>query len=238
MNSGRDKRKHHHHHQNYKGQQRDDDDNEERDENENDDDDDDTDYPLLEFIGHTRAVYGVSQFNYNAHLNSYSRSNDDDDDDDRGGSSSGSSSSSNNRPGGSSHSHFNNNNNHQQQHMNTANSNNNHIKRNQYDNDDDDDDDNDSYDDRLVLSCSADETIRLWDTAVSQCVGRYNCVCPSWDVSFNPLGYYFASANQDKTATMYATDRITPIRMFVGHFSDVNCVSWHPNGMLLGTGKI
>ena len=158
----------------------------------------------------------MSQFNYNAHLNSYSRSNDDDD---RGDSSS---SSSSNRPGGSSYSHFNNNN----------------IKRNQCADDSHDDDDDDSYDDRLVLSCSADETIRLWDTAVSQCVGRYNCVCPSWDVSFNPLGYYFASANQDKTATMYATDRITPIRMFVGHFSDVNCVSWHPNGMLLGTGKI
>ena len=216
MNSGRDKSKHHH--QNYKGQQRADDDNEDRDEND-DDDDDNTDYPLLEFIGHTRAVYGVSQFNYNAHLNSYSRSNDDDDD--RGDSSS---SSSSNRPGGSSYSHFNNNNN-------------NNIKRNQCADDSHDDDDDDSYDDRLVLSCSADETIRLWDTAVSQCVGRYNCVCPSWDVSFNPLGYYFASANQDKTATMYATDRITPIRMFVGHFSDVNCVSWHPNGMLLGTGK-
>jgi hypothetical protein len=232
LNSGRDKSKHHH--QNYKsqqgvdnkGQQRadDDDNNEDRDENDDDDDDgndDNADYPLLEFIGHTRAVYGVSQFNYNAHLNSYSRSNDDQD---RSGSSSSS---------------------HQQQHINTtdSNHNNNHIKRNQYDNDHDNDDDNDVdsscvTDDRLVLSCSADETIRLWDTAVSQCVGRYNCVCPSWDVSFNPLGYYFASANQDKTATMYATDRITPIRMFVGHFSDVNCVSWHPNGMLLGTGKL
>lgn len=49
---------------------------------------------------------------------------------------------------------------------------------------------------RLVLSCSADESIRLWDTSISQCVGKYSCVGPSWGVSFSPLGYYFASANQ------------------------------------------
>ena len=49
---------------------------------------------------------------------------------------------------------------------------------------------------RLVLSCSADETIRLWDTSVAQCVGKYHCIGPTWGVSFSPLGYYFAAANQ------------------------------------------
>lgn len=92
-------------------------------------------------------------------------------------------------------------------------------------------------DDRLVLSCSADETIRLWDTAVSQCVGKYSCVSPSWSVAFSPLGYHFASANQDKTATIFATDRITPLRLLTGHVSDVNCVSWHGNATLLATGS-
>ena len=91
--------------------------------------------------------------------------------------------------------------------------------------------------DRLVLSCSADETIRLWDTAVSQCVGRYSCVSPSWGVSFSPLGYHFASANQDKTGTVFSTDRVTPLRLLAGHVSDVNCVSWHGNATLLATGS-
>jgi WD40 repeat protein len=53
---------------------------------------------------------------------------------------------------------------------------------------------------RLVLSCSADETIRLWDTSIAQCVAKYSCVGPSWGVSFSPLGYYFASANQVSTS--------------------------------------
>lgn len=92
-------------------------------------------------------------------------------------------------------------------------------------------------DDRLVLSCSADETIRLWDTAVSQCVGKYSCVSPSWGVSFSPLGYHFASANQDKTGTVFSTDRITPLRLLAGHVSDVNCVTWHGNATLLATGS-
>jgi WD40 repeat protein len=90
---------------------------------------------------------------------------------------------------------------------------------------------------RLVLSSSADETIRLWDTAVMQCVGVYTGVCPSWAVQFSPLGYHFASANQDKTGTVYATDRVTPLRLLQGHVSDVNAVTWHANGMLLATGS-
>lgn len=91
--------------------------------------------------------------------------------------------------------------------------------------------------DRLVLSCSADETVRLWDTAVSQCVGKYTCVSPAWSVAFSPLGYHFATANQDKTGTVFATDRVTPLRLLTGHVSDVNCVGWHPNATLVGTGS-
>jgi len=91
--------------------------------------------------------------------------------------------------------------------------------------------------DRLVVSCSADATVRLWDVAVSQCVGKYHCVSPAWSVAFSPLGYHFATGNQDHTASLYATDRVSPLRLFVGHTSDVNCVTWHGNAVLLATGS-
>jgi WD40 repeat protein len=92
--------------------------------------------------------------------------------------------------------------------------------------------------DRLVLSSSADETIRLWDTAILQSVVKYSCNSISWNCVFNPiLDYYFASANQDSTITVYSTDRILPIRMMTGHISDVNCVSWHGNNTFLASGS-
>lgn len=111
--------------------------------------------PMIELRGHSRTIYGVSQFSYTNHLINDSTAND----------------------------------------MKNDTSNGEYF-----------------HDDRLVVTCSADETIRLWDTAVSQCVGKYTCVSPSWDVSFSPLGYYFASANQDKSSTLYSTDRVAPIR--------------------------
>jgi transcription initiation factor TFIID subunit 5 len=91
---------------------------------------------------------------------------------------------------------------------------------------------------RLILSSSADESIRLWDTSILQCVAKYSCNSISWDAKFNPiLDYYFASANQDTTVTIYSTDRILPLRMLTGHISDVNCVAWHGNNTFLASGS-
>lgn len=89
---------------------------------------------------------------------------------------------------------------------------------------------------RLIVSCSADESIRLWDTAVLQCVAKYRGLGVAWDVRFHPLDYYFAAANQDRTVTVHSTDRSGPVRMFTGHTSDVNTVRWHGNGTLLASG--
>ena len=90
---------------------------------------------------------------------------------------------------------------------------------------------------RIILSSSADESIRLWDTSIGHCVGKYNCIGPAWDVSFGPLGYYFLTANQNRTASVYSTDRINPIRLLNGHVSDVTCCRWHDNASLFVTGS-
>ena len=94
---------------------------------------------------------------------------------------------------------------------------------------------------RLVLSSSADEDIRLWDTAVAQCVGKYASgdvrLGPAWGLAFSPLGsgYYFAAAHHCMAAAVYCTDRLIPLRMLTGHVSDVNAVCWHENATLVAT---
>lgn len=90
---------------------------------------------------------------------------------------------------------------------------------------------------RLVYSSAADETIRLWDTSLLQCVGKYSCLSVPWEVDLSPIEGYFASANQDATVTVYSTTRKQPIRMMTGHMSDVNTVRWHGNGVLLASGS-
>eukprot|EP00981_Chlorochromonas_danica_P015690 scaffold14361_cov193-Ochromonas_danica.AAC.25 len=89
---------------------------------------------------------------------------------------------------------------------------------------------------RVIISSSADETIRLWDTAVMQCIAKYPTTAIPWAVAFHPLDYYFASGNSDRSVSLFATDRYQPLRILCGHTSDVNCVAWHGNGTLLASG--
>ncbi len=42
------------------------------------------------------------------------------------------------------------------------------------------------------------------------------------DWFFSPRGYYFATGGADKMGMVWSTDRLQPLRIFAGHFSDVN----------------
>lgn len=59
---------------------------------------------------------------------------------------------------------------------------------------------------------------------------------PVWDVSFSPVGFYFASASMDSTCRLWSTDRVYPLRVFTGHSGDVEVVEFHPNSNYLATG--
>ena len=56
-----------------------------------------------------------------------------------------------------------------------------------------------------------------------------------WDVKFAPKGYFFACGSSDCTAKLYVTDKITPIRIFLGHTSDVTLIEFLNNNMQIAT---
>jgi transcription initiation factor TFIID subunit 5 len=64
---------------------------------------------------------------------------------------------------------------------------------------------------------------QLWSNLVSYRVGGY----PIWDVKFSARGYYFATAGADRTAMLWSTDKMQPIRLFADSFSDVNVKQWN-----------
>lgn len=66
-------------------------------------------------------------------------------------------------------------------------------------------------------------SVRLWSLATFTNVVVYKGhLFPVWDVSFSPLGLYFASASHDRTARLWNTESIAPLRVFAGHLSDVD----------------
>ncbi|WFD01399.1 Transcription initiation factor TFIID subunit 5 [Malassezia obtusa] len=91
---------------------------------------------------------------------------------------------------------------------------------------------------RHLLSCSADGTARLWSLDTYAALVAYRGhQYPVWDVSWGPLGTYFATASADRTARLWSAERINPLRIYAGHLSDVDCVRFHPNSLYLATGS-
>ena len=83
---------------------------------------------------------------------------------------------------------------------------------------------------RLLLSSSADKSIRLWSLDTWQCLVVYKGHDrPVWDVRWGPFGHYFVSGGNDRTARLWLTDHIRQRRIFAGHDQDVDCVCFHPN---------
>jgi transcription initiation factor TFIID subunit 5 len=89
---------------------------------------------------------------------------------------------------------------------------------------------------QLLLSASADKTIRMWSVEAWTCLVVYRAHdAPVWDARWGPYGYYFLSCGHDRTARIWAQDKIAPLRMFVAHDNDVDTGCWHPNGAYVFT---
>ena len=90
---------------------------------------------------------------------------------------------------------------------------------------------------RHVLSTSSDNTVRLWNMESARCIAKYKSFSPSWYADLSPRGHYFAVCNQNCSACLYNFEYDTPLRIFVGHNSDVNSCKFHSDELYILTGS-
>ena len=89
-----------------------------------------------------------------------------------------------------------------------------------------------------ILSCSADNDIRLWRSLSTQCITIYRShLSPVWCLAVHSKSDRFASGSMDRTVRLWTPDRLTILRTLVHHADDVNTVAFHPNGKYLASGS-
>lgn len=80
-----------------------------------------------------------------------------------------------------------------------------------------------SPDNQFLFSASQDGSIRLWSLCTFSSVVVYKGHNgPVWDIDVGPSGHYFVSGSSDRTARLWSTQGMQPLRLFVGHLSDVD----------------
>ena len=95
-----------------------------------------------------------------------------------------------------------------------------------------------SHCNNFFISSSVNGELNLWSLEYKKLLMNYeNFNKPIWDISFSNKESFFTTATGNFISTLWITDRIFPIRFFIGHKSDVNVSKWHPNGLLLATGS-
>jgi len=86
-------------------------------------------------------------------------------------------------------------------------------------------------DSKLLLSSSADATVRLWSLETWSCLCIYKAHHgPVFRVLWSPHGHYFATAGWDRTVRIFMQDHASAQRILVGHDTSISAIAWHPNG--------
>lgn len=97
-----------------------------------------------------------------------------------------------------------------------------------------------SLDAQYLLSAAADGTARLWCVPLARALATYAAWAPReplWAAQFAPAGDAFVACAHDRTARLFATNFLHPVRVFADHEADVTAAAFHPGGALLATGS-
>ncbi len=95
-----------------------------------------------------------------------------------------------------------------------------------------------SFCNNFILSGALNGELYLWSLNFKRLILKYeNIPTPVWDASFSKINPLFSTCGGKKSLFLWASDRIFPIRMFVGHLADVNVVKWHPSNKMIASGS-
>nr|UXY88416.1 TATA box-binding protein-associated factor chain TAFII 90 [Cryptomonas curvata] len=90
----------------------------------------------------------------------------------------------------------------------------------------------------FVVSSSVNGELSLWSLEYKKKLINYeNFNKPIWDISFSSKDNYFSTACGDSSSSLWITDRLFPVRFFIGHKSDINVTRWHPSNSIMATGS-
>lgn len=95
-----------------------------------------------------------------------------------------------------------------------------------------------SLDEQYLLSAAADGTARLWCVPLARALATYAAWAPReplWAAQFAPAGDAFVAGSHDRTARLFATNFLHPVRVFAGHDADVTAAAFHPGGAYVAT---
>ena len=96
-----------------------------------------------------------------------------------------------------------------------------------------------SHDEKLLVSGSADSTIRLWCVPKGECLILYKAhQFAVWDIKFFSFSNFFASGSADALAKMWTISKLEPVRIFCYHVVDVVKVEFVPKYKSLVTASV
>jgi WD40 repeat protein len=80
--------------------------------------------------------------------------------------------------------------------------------------------------------------IGLWSTKFKKFLIDYeNTGGFIWDACFSKYNQFFATGSSTNNLSLWNMENKFPVRLFLGHSSDINVVRWHPSGNLIGSGS-